>query len=145
MSFPAHVRHDFSRPGERRLRLSVFDFLQPPPPPTPFPFFSFWLQFPSHLGQFTPFNSRYLSSTVNISLFWAPDTFPFYYLNFPFCLFLSAFPLSFSPSCPALTIFVCGSSLQHLINSYSPPPSFTPFQEPHNKCRAEGTHGGDLH
>lgn len=30
MSSPAHVRHYFSRPGERRLHLSVFDFLQPP-------------------------------------------------------------------------------------------------------------------
>jgi len=48
------------------------------------------------------------------------------------------------PSRPALAIFVCCSSLQHLINSYSNPPSFTPFQEPHNKCREGGTDWGDL-
>lgn len=59
-------------------------------------------------------------------------------LPFPtiICIFLSgsplcAFPLSLSPSHTALTIFVCCSSLQHLINSYSPPPSFTPLFRSH--------------
>ncbi len=101
----------------------------------PFSFFCFWLLLPSHLWQFTPFNSHYLSFSG------LPSIICVFFSGSLFCVF----PLSFSPSRPTLTIFVCCSSLQHLINSYSPPPSFTPFQEPHNKCREEGTDWGDLH
>lgn len=124
MSSPAHVRHDFSRPGETRLCLSVFDFLQPPPP---FSFFSFWLLPPSHLWQFTPSNSHYLSSSVNISLLWTPDAFS---------LLLSAFPslaLCFVPShylsLPPVLLLqylyaapLCNTSLIHtLLHPPSPP------------------------
>lgn len=133
MSSPAHVRHYFSRPGESRLRLSVFDFLQPPPPPS-LPFHSppFGCCYHPIFG-----NSHLLTHTISLSLLislflWTSDAF------FPsiICIFLSqksicslfcAFPASFSLPPVLLSQYLyaaplCNTSLIHtLLHPPSPP------------------------
>lgn len=75
-----------------------------------------------------------ISPSFPILLFRTLDTSPVYYLRLPP-------PFSSLSRClsavPALAIFVCGCSLQQLINSSSPPPPSPAFREPHNNRRAE--------
>lgn len=69
MSLPVRVRHYFSRPGERRPRLSVADFLQPPTlPPHSSPF---GCRFHPIFGNshFLKSHDISLSPSVNISLY----------------------------------------------------------------------------
>lgn len=96
-------------------------------PPPFFSFFSFWLLFPSHLWQFTPFN---LPFSVNISFLWTLDAFPFYYLHFSrtiYWLFILCLPAIFLSLPVLLSQYLyaaplCNTSLIHtLLHPPSPP------------------------
>ena len=117
MSSPECDLHYFSRPGERMSPLSMA----------------------THISD--------LASHTSLSLLLSPFiafhcTISFLLFSCNLCLshylFFSAAnllarslffpPLSFTHSSSPPTIFVCGTSLQQLINSCSPPPSFTLFK-----------------
>lgn len=121
MSFPAHVRHYFSRPGEGRLRLSFFDFLQPP---------SLFHSSPFGCGFHPIFGNSHLSTrTISLSLLIS-------LFSGHVSLLLSAFsslPLYFVPSrylsLPPVLLSqylyaapLCNTSLIHtLLHPPSPP------------------------